>query len=347
MAGARKSITIRDIAKRANVSVSTVSNVLNDKEFVDPAIRRTVLEIAEELDYSRPRRAGRLERGLGRMIAMISADVTDPVMCLIFKGIENVARLHGFTSILCDSEDSVDLEQEHILSLVRRGIDGMLIVPSSDELGCLDALRRSGCPFVIVDRRIRDPKVSYVGSNNVEGAFQATKYLLSLGHRRIAFVAGRESNATAIERYQGFCRAMDEHGVGMEQALIIQGDFGWARSFAGVEHLVQSSASFTAVFAANDTMALAAKEAIEKNGLRVPEDVSIVGYNDTLFASAVSLTTVALDPLEMGKASLMLLLDVIHERRTPPQQVILPPRLIIRDSCRHVSPPSAPDAAVP
>jgi LacI family transcriptional regulator len=338
MARARKSITIQDIARRANVSVATVSNVLNGKEFVDPEIRQTVLRVAEQLNYSRPRKSSRAERGLGKMVALISADVTDPVMSLIFKGIENIARLHGYTSILCDSENSVELEREHILSLMDRGIDGMLIVPSGDDLDCLGQVRERNCPFVIVDRRIRSPEASYVGSDNLEGAFLATKYLLSLGHRRIVFLAGRSSNSTAAERYQGFRRAMEDQGLEVAEELILQGDFDWAESYRELERLIRAGVQFSAVFAANDTMALAAKEAIEKNGRRIPADVSIVGYNDVLFASAVSLTTVALDPLEMGKASVMLLLDLVHQRRTAPQQIVLPPRLIIRDSCRQMSP---------
>jgi len=323
------------------VSVATVSNVLNDKDFVDPGIRSAVLQAAEQLNYVRPRRRDSAGRSFGSMIALISADVTDPVMSLIFKGMENVARLHGYTSILCDSENSLALEREHILSLIERGIDGMLIVPSGEALDCLGAVRASSCPFVIVDRKVPDPEASWVVSDNLEGGFQATKYLLSLGHRRVVFIAGRRSNSASEERYRGFLRAMEDHGAAVAQELIVQGEFDWTESYRGVEGLIRTRVPFSAVFAANDTMALAAKQALEDNGLRVPEDVSIVGYNDVLLASAISLTTVALDPLEMGKSSVLLLLDLIHARRRSPHQLVMPPRLVIRDSCRLVDSPVA------
>jgi LacI family transcriptional regulator len=332
----KKLTTIRDVAARAHVSVATVSNVLNDKQTVDPGLREVVLRAVEEIGYTRsPRKPTRPERPT-RFIGLISADVTDPVMTLIFKGIENVGRLHGYTSILCDSENSADLEREHIESLVRRGVDGLLIVPSSDNPCCIEEIRTRELPFVVVDRRVQDTDVSYVVSDNNEGAYQAVKYLLSLGHRNIAYLSGRSHISTAAERFLGYRKALEEWGVPLREELVLPGNFEWEAAYAAVGDLVRNKVPFTAVFAANDIMAFGAKEALEQNGLRVYEDISLIGYNDILYASAISLTTVALEPLEMGRNATLLLFDLIEKRRTPPHQVIMKPRLVIRSSCRKI-----------
>ncbi len=331
----RKNVTIRDIAQAADVSVATVSNVLNDKETVDPSIRKSVLAIAERLGYSRIRRP---RAAAARMIGMVSPDVTDPVMASIFKGVENVARIHGYISILCDSANNAELENEHIENLVQRGIDGLIVQPTGSDLAAAGMLRKRSFPFVIVDRRISDAGVSSVVSDNVDGAYQAVKYLVSLGHRDIVFIAGTETISTSVERAAGYRSALRDAGVAARGELILEGNFDWADAFQKVDGMLQSGARFTAVFAANDIMALAARAAIEKNGRRVPDDISVVGYNDILYATAISLTTIALEPSEMGRNAMILLLDIIHKRRTAPHQIIMQPRLVIRNSCRTVSP---------
>ncbi|HTP57714.1 MAG TPA: LacI family DNA-binding transcriptional regulator, partial [Spirochaetia bacterium] len=165
MSKPRKKVTIKDIAKAARVSVATVSNVLNDKETVDQSIRRSVLGIAERLSYSRIKR--RPSNGAAaKMIGMVSPDVSDPVMASIFKGAENIARIHGYISILCDSMNSAELENEHIENLVHRGIDGLIVQPTGKELPSIEMLRDRSFPFVIVDRKISDNAVNAVGSDN-------------------------------------------------------------------------------------------------------------------------------------------------------------------------------------
>ena len=331
----KKAVTIQDIAQKANVSLATVSNVLNDKETVDPAIRQIVLQIAQKLNYRGPKRSKSIEK-LNKMIAMVSADVTDSVMNLVFKGAENSARIHGYTSILCDSENSSDLEREHIDNLLSKGIDGLLVIPSADEMQQVEYVCRSGCPLVIVDRKICCPQASFVISDNLAGAYQATKYLLSLGHTRIMYLAGRRKISTEVERFEGYQKALREQGIGLDSELIVPGEFEWDVAHDKVNEAVRRGIGFTAIFAANDPMAFAAKQAIESNGLKMPDDVSIVGYNDVSEASAISLTTVAIDPLEMGKSAVLLLLDLISKRRMPPQRVVLHPRLVIRNSSRGI-----------
>ena len=333
----KKAVTIHDIAQRANVSVATVSNVLNNKETVDSAIRQTVLEIAQQLNYRSPIKRSRSAERLNKMVAMISADVADAVMNLIFKGAENSARIHGYTSILCDSENSSELEQEHIGNLLSKGIDGLLIIPSGEEIQQVERLCRNGYPLVIVDRKICCPQASYVISDNLSGAYQATKYLLSLGHTRILYLAGRRKISTEVERFEGYQNALREQGIALDNDLVVRGEFDWSVAYEKVDEALRRGIRFTAIFAANDPMAFAAKEALEKNGLRMSDDISIVGYNDILDASAISLTTVAIDPLEMGKNAVLLLFDLINKRRTAPQEIILHPRLVIRNSCRRMA----------
>lgn len=332
----RKSVTIKDIARAANVSVATVSNVLNDKETVAQSIRKNVLDIAEQLDYSRIRRAPRMVDGAMKMIGMISPDVTDPVMASIFKGMENIARIHGYITVLCDSMNNEELEKEHIENLVHRRIDGLIIQPTGKDLASASLLHKGAFPFVIVDRKISDEQASSVISDNVDGAYQAVKYLLSLGHRDIVLIAGPSSISTAGDRSYGYQKALREEGIAFREDLVVEGNFTWSGAYQGIDELARRGTRFTAVFAANDIMAFAAKVALEKNGKRVPEDVSIVGFNDILFAPAISLTTVALDPYEMGRNAMLLLLDIINRRLLPPYHIVMQPRLVIRDSCKNM-----------
>jgi len=156
----KKAVTIHDIAQRANVSVATVSNVLNNKETVDSAIRQTVLEIAQQLNYRSPIKRSRSAERLNKMVAMISADVADAVMNLIFKGAENSARIHGYTSILCDSENSSELEQEHIGNLLSKGIDGLLIIPSGEEIQQVEEMGKNAVLllFDLINKRRTAPQ---------------------------------------------------------------------------------------------------------------------------------------------------------------------------------------------
>ena len=189
---------------------------------------------------------------------------------------------------------------------------------------------------MVVDRRVADTEVSSVVSDNTEGAYQAVKYLLSLGHRDIACVTGRSHITTAAERFQGYRQALAEWGVPLRKELVVPGGFEWEEAYRSVCELVHKKVPFTAIFAANDVMAFAAKEALEHNGLRIYDDVSLIGYNDMQYASAISLTTVALEPLEMGRNATLLLFDLIEKRRTAPIHIAMKPRLIIRSSCRKI-----------
>ena len=332
----RKQVTIRDIGKAANVSAATVSNVLNGKDSVDPAIREKVLNTAEQLNYARPARHRDKPAIETKMIAMISADVTDPVMTLIFKGVENTAQIHGYHSILCDSMNNEKLEVDHIETLLKKGIAGLIVQPSGSELPCADVLSQGSCPCVVVDRKVSNVDANSVGSDNEEGAYQAVKYLLSLGHTDILFIAGSQNVSTAADRFLGYCKALQERGIHVKDELVVNGNFDWEDSYRGVEDSLRDKIVFTAVFAANDTMALAAKEVLERNGRKIPDDVSIIGYNDIRFASATSLTTVALEASEMGRNAMILLLDLISGRRQSPHHVIMQPRLVIRNSCRRI-----------
>jgi LacI family transcriptional regulator len=336
MAKIKKQVTLRHIAKAANVSAATVSNVLNGKESVDTAIREKVLNASQQLHYARPSRHREQLATVTKMIAMISADVTDPINTLFFKGVENTAQLHRYYSILCDSRNSAEVEKEHVETLLKKGIEGLIIQPSGSELPCADLLSNGSCPCVVIDRVVSNVETSSVSSDNVEGAYQTVKYLLSLGHTNIMFIAGSENVSTARDRFQGYLKALEGNGIRFRNELKVSGNFDWDDSYQQVAEALRRKISFTAVFAANDTMALAAKEALERSGLRIPDDISIIGYNDIRYASAISLTTVAIDASDMGKNAMILLLDLISRRRESPHHVLMQPRLIIRNSCRKI-----------
>jgi LacI family transcriptional regulator len=329
-----KSSTIHDVAKRAGVSLSTVSRVLNDSASVSPQTREKVEAAINELQYEKTRAESLKQPQATQMVGLIIPDILNPFFPLLIKGIENVSQIHDYSLILCDSENDETLEQHHINTLCDRGVDGIILIPSSGVTH-VEKLVKKRFPFVFLDRLIEKDGASNVTSDNEEGAYQAVKYLLKLGHRRIVVVTGPRDLSTEQARIKGIQRALDEEGLACHGDLCVCGNYNQEDAYQAVVNVLQKKTSFTAIFATNDMMAFGAKKALEEHGLKIPEDVSLVGYDDILFSSIISLTSVVQPTYEMGKNAMMLLLDLIHARITTPQHIVLRPSMVIRGSCKR------------
>jgi len=326
--------TIHDVAKHAGVSLSTVSRVLNTPDSVSPQTREKVENAISELHYEKLRTESLKQPQETKTVGLIIPDILNPFFPLLIKGIEHVSKIHNYSLILYDSEDDAKLEEQHISTLCDRGVDGIILIPSSGA-SHVEKLVKKGFPFLFLDRFIELDGASYVTSDNDEGAYQAVKYLLKLGHRRIAFVTGPSDLSTERSRIHGVQRALTEEGLACDDELCVLGNYRIEDAYQAIITILRKRTDFTAIFATNDMMAFGAKQALEEQGLKIPDDISLVGYDDILFSSIISLTSVSQPTYEMGRNAMVLLLDLINERVTTPQHIVLRPSVVIRGSCKR------------
>lgn len=330
------SATIRDVAARARVSVATVSRVVNRSPHrVNPATQRRVLSAVRALGYHANIIAQGLKQRRTRTVALIVPDISNPFFPAIARGIEDRAQERGYAVLLCNTYEDLARERAYLELLRKRMIDGLIFATVGSNTRHLRTLRREHLPVVLVARDVEGVPIDAVLVDNFRGEFEATSHLISLGHRRIAHIAGPPSLHVASERRRGYLRALEAAGVPQQDALIVEGDFSADGGRNAVYALLKQEAAFTAVAAANDLMAIGAMEALRHSGMRVPDDVAVVGFDDITFASLVSpaLTTVAQPKYRMGQLAMDRLLALMDGIGGRPKHTVLPPQLVVRESC--------------
>jgi len=335
--GSDRPATIRDVAALARVSVATVSRVAHNHPNVQPHLRKAVEEAIEATRYRlRSSPAGRGRRGL--KIGLVIPDITNAYFPLVIRGVCSTALVHGAEIILCNADNNSGTEQKHIERLLEQHADGVIYIPFLEPIeDPIAGLLEMGVPIVFLDREHKRERLCAVLSDNEEGAFQAITYLLNLGHRSIVFIAGPQSYSTTVSRANGFRRGFHEMGVPYHEEMVIHGDTTYDGAYQATSELLDRQASFSAIFASNDMMAFGAWKALEDRGLKVPEDVSIIGYDDVPLSAIMSLTTIAQPAFEIGRNALTLAVDLIEGRRQAPQRVLLRDSLIIRKSTRGLA----------
>lgn len=329
--------TLKDVAQRAGVSISTVSRVLNRPEKVKVDTRATVEEAIAALNYRPNRVAQRLRDRAGRaeLLGMIIPDIQNPFYSEIVRGTEDVSYARESATILCNSDEDPARQQFYLDVLARESADGILLPPLFHN-GTL-ALDRDRLPFPVVcfDRRIPGDPVDTVVVNNRQGAYGMTDHLLSLGHRRIGLICGPSSLSTSIERAEGYRAALREADQPIDESLILM---DVPRQSAGYKHarqLLSSDSPPTALFAANNQLALGAFSYAQEHSLQIPDDIAIVGFDDAPWARLLDppLTTVRQPAYEMGRRSAELLFERIDTPDRMPALVTLRPKLVVRRSC--------------
>ncbi|MGI9951697.1 LacI family DNA-binding transcriptional regulator [Moorellaceae bacterium AZ2] len=335
MSAGAKVVTIKDVAHKAGVAPSTVSRVMNNSGYVSAEVKERVLKAIEELGF----RPNPMAKGLGGghtyTIGLILPDITNAFFPSLARSIEDTASVHGYTVFLCNSDNEPANEEKYLRTLVQRFVDGIIIVGSSSESSCIQEVASNGIPVVLIDRRVEGVAADSVFCDNIHGAYLAVTHLLDEGHREIAFLGGPLDVSTTREREQGYILAHQEKGVPIDRSLISYGEFTYESGFKQMTDLLERGRQPSAVFAANDMLAIGANRAIEGKNLRVPEDISIVGYDDILWAALEKppLTTVAQPVYRLGMTACEILLERINRPGVQePRQVVLQPRLIIRQS---------------
>lgn len=333
-----KSITIDDIARQAGVSTSTVSRVLNGTKPVAADKRALVLAAVERLQYRPNAMARGLARGRSMTVGVLVQDISSPFFAWSVAGIEQGLDRAGYRPMLTTTHWRTDTEDDEMRSLqmlLERRADGVIVVGSHipDEKLCAVAAQ---VPMVIVARRVTglEPQCIYV--DNHDGAYRATRYLIGLGHTRIAHIRGTAGHPDAADREAGYCRALVEAGLPVDERLMVDAQFTEQSGLAGVEELLTRGERFTAIFAANDQSAYGVMLGLFNHGYRIPHDVSVVGFDDQ-FLSAYTLpplTTVHHPSHEMGQAAAEGLLRLIDGQ--PPLLPRFPAELTIRKSAMRI-----------
>jgi LacI family transcriptional regulator len=323
---------IVDVAKLAGVSPATVSRVLRNSAAVSPVTVDRVNDAVSRLNYAKS--------GAGsqrRMVAVFLPDILDQFFANLLKGIGDVARLHSFDILLCNSDNTESLELAALKSVLDSPCEGAIIVPTSTQPELVDlVLSRPSFHHVFLDRIIEDDRINYIVSDDKEGAYLAAKYLLDLGHRKILYIGGRKELSTEKNRLAGYRKAVEGAGLPFDKKLILEYSFKAEDAYRGILQAMRNKEDFTAVFCANDLIALGVKRAAEENGFAIPESLSIVGYGNTPLSDYLALTTVSMPAYEMGRNAFQLFLDLDEGRESPVRRIVLKPSIIIRSSCVRV-----------
>lgn len=325
-------VTIKDLAKVAGVSPSTVSRALNDSPLISLETKRRIQRLAEELGYERNELARGLVKGSFGALGLIVPDIINPFFAEITKGVEEVARSRGFGVVLCTTEGEEAREADYVQLLRRKRVDGLIIASVTLDDPCLANLQRSKVPFVLVSRLSQRVKAPYVVVDDRKGGRLAVEHLVSLGHEKIAFVGGPANVYSSRERMHAYRQVLRERGLPCRREWIIFSAFTQQAGREAGRRLLSCPDRPTAIFAANDLIALGIMEAAEELGLSIPEDLSLVGYNNIAYAGLprIQLTTVAQPMRDMGRIAARYVLDVVEGKETAFLEAILAPQLIVR-----------------
>ena len=331
--------SIREVAKRAGVSLGTVSNVLNRPEIVAEETRRRVQLAIEEVGFVRNESARQLRAGYSQFIGLVMLDVANPFFTEVARGVEDAANAADYVVILCNADDSLEKESHYLQVLEEQRARGILITPVQSDASYLQRLRQRGITVVLLDRPSRMKDLCSVAVDDVRGGELATVHLLEQGHERIGFVHGPLSIRQCADRLRGMRRAVRAAGLNPDQVIVDIATTALKTSEGekSIEKLLDARIKPTAVFCANDLLALGLMRGLSKHGISIPRDLAVVGYDDVEFASMLStpLTTIRQPKYELGRTAAELFLDEVRNPTSHQHKhVVYQPELIVRESSR-------------
>jgi len=329
-------VTIIDVAAEANVSYGTVSRVINHDVHVKQETRDRVLQTMVRLGYVANRQARSLAGGRTNNIGVLIPDLGTGYIGEIIRGIDAELGLSDLDLILYTTHRTASKEANYVTNLATGMVDGLILVLPRSPADFIGILTKQNFPFILIDHQGIGPDCPAVGAANWQGGFTATEYLIKLGHQRIGFITGWMDLGCALDRLDGYRSALRTNHIPDAPELIYEGTFFQPDGFTGASILLDLPNPPTAIFASNDVMAMGVMDAIRHRGLCVPDDVSVIGFDDIPQASLIrpALTTVR-QPLEkMGRVATQMLLELLNKSQKKIGRIELPTELIIRDSCK-------------
>lgn len=328
-----KRITIKDIARLSGVSVATVSLVLNNRKGVSKETRFRVQAIAEKLNYTPSALARGLVTQKTKTIGLIVSDITDPFYAELVKGVEDSAFNMGYSLILCNSDNQANKERLYINLLIEQHVAGLILVPVVNDTRNLEVAIKTNTPIVLADRKLQSNRFSSVTCDNFGGASKAVEHLVQLGHKRIGCVASFDlSFSTCSERVAAYKKKLNDMSLPVDESLIVLSNGKISGGIQSATKLLALSRPPTAIFAISDIVAFGVIEAVLDAGLRIPDDISVVGFDNIHYSEffRVPLTTVDQPKYEMGEKVFSVLLKKIFNNVD--EQVVMDTKLIIRES---------------
>lgn len=327
-------VTIVEVAEKAGVSLGTVSRVLNNSSHVAPATRERVASVMREMGYVANRQARSLKGSKTNIIGMLVPDLGTGYIGEIISGVDAELALHELDLMLFTTHRAAIKEANYVANMVEGMVDGVLLVLPRNPADYIGSLTRSSFPFVLIDHQGTSSPCTAVGAANWQGGYNATEYLIKLGHRRIGFITGWMDLGAAIDRLEGYKSALKTNHIPEDERLIFEGTFLQTDGYSGACALMDLDNPPTAIFASNDVMAMGAMDAVRAKGLRVPEDISIIGFDDIPQAGMVrpALSTIRQPLKQMGGLATQMLIDQLKNPDLAPSRVELPTELVVRGS---------------
>jgi LacI family transcriptional regulator len=329
----KQSVTIQDVAKTAGVSVSTVSRVLNGKVDVASDTQDRILSVIEDLGYTTNLAARSMRSSKKNLVGLIMPDIAYPFAFEVMKGVNRAIAESEFDLLVYTTGDvkksgRASHEQKYVSLLNNSLTDGVIIVaPVADNFPTED-------PIVSIDPVMSEPNYPAIHATNYQGALDAMEYLLSLGHRRIGYISGRPELESANRRYRGYRDALERGGIPFDEALVGCGDYTTETAVKSTQALLSLDNPPTAIFASNDQAAMGVYQVAEERGLRIPEDLSVVGFDNIPESKYMGLTTVDQFITEMGYVATQMLIQLINRQPLEEPVYKMPTQLVTRNSCQ-------------
>jgi LacI family transcriptional regulator len=331
-----KPVTIREVAELANVSIATVSRVVNGSQKVDPQMAERVRAAIASLNYQPNRAARALAGSRSALLGLLVTDIQNPFYMDMMSGVDEVSQQLGSLLVICNSAEDPQKEKQYIEILAAEPVAGAIIVPSRERLDALSLLKARHIPVVTVDRRIHDRSVDAVLVDTVRAAKEAVTHLIDNGYRRIGMITGPKSATTANDRLLGYCQALQEAGIEYDPALEQRGPYKEDAGEQGANRLLLCDPPVDAIITANNRLTLGVLRALYARGKRVPEDIAVVGFDEMHWAipELASITTVTQPAYEIGRTAALRLLQRLQQPDIPRQEIFLQYEFFERGSSR-------------
>ena len=330
----KRRIKLTDIAAKTGYTVGTISKALQNKEGISQETREAIMKAAKEIGYIANAQAGGLRSGSSKTIAIIVSDIANPLFSIEIKICVEELEKHGYRAIVMGTEERPEREEQAVISALSKNVDGVLLCPTQKDTRSIELLRQNGMPFVLMGRRFEDTQDDYVVCDDERGGYLAGKHLAQLGHRRVLVISADPHISSSRERLSGFCRAMEEEGIPVDPSLIIHSDASAHDSGRMIDELLAGDPDFTAIFTFSDYIAWEVIYALNRHGIQVPRDVSVMGFDDiqSHVRFPPPLTTVHFPKrLVSGNSVELLLKRIVRGGDTPVQQV-LDAYLVVRET---------------
>jgi LacI family transcriptional regulator len=329
-----KSPTIYDVAKRANVSISTVSRVLNDTNNVSALKRQRVIEAVKDLHFVSNKVARSLSKKRSYTITLMISDIINPAFNQLIRGVQSITNRHEYNLTIFDNQENPNKESIALKNLCNSGVDGIIDVAPRISISELDSFSATKTPVVVFNKGRKHHNYHSVLMNVRHSTFRATTYLIQLKHSRIGFITGPLISESAYERYKGYVAALRRHSIEIDKKIVAVGDGTPEKSYSAIESIYKRTELPTAIILFNDYSAIGVYKFLSEHGIRVPNDISIIACDNVMYSRFLNppLATMDVPYFEIGKKLADTLIKIIENRPPKKRNYIITPQLIIRES---------------